>query len=100
MSLFAVNYRYVGGTDAGRDEHRPLHLDFLQSLHDAGALVVSGPIDAEGPEPGALLIIRGDSAKAVDAMMSVDPFAQRGFVERTVRSWDPKFGAHRLTESN
>lgn len=96
MSLFAVTYRYTPGSDAGRDEHRPKHMDFLQGLFDADRLVVSGPTDPAGEEPGALLIVRGESAEDVEATMARDPFAQRGYVQRTVRSWDPKFGAARL----
>lgn len=94
MSLFAVSYRYLPDTHAGRDEHRPSHLAFLQDLFDSGRLIVSGPTEAD--ESGALLIIRGDSLSAVDALMAADPFATLGFVDRTVRAWTPKFGAERL----
>lgn len=100
MALFAVTYNYTAGSDAGRDEHRPKHLEFLTKLHDEGTLVVSGPTDATGDNPGALLIIRSESNEDVESTMSNDPFAQRGYVERTVKSWDPKFGAERLTEKN
>lgn len=100
MALFAVTYNYTAGSDAGRDEHRPKHLEFLTNLHDEGTLVVSGPTDASGDNPGALLIIRGESADDVESTMSNDPFAQRGYVERTVKSWDPKFGSERLAEKN
>ncbi|WP_231445233.1 YciI family protein [Brevibacterium zhoupengii] len=100
MSLFAVTYSYAAGSDTGRDEHRPLHLEFLKTLNEEGTLVVSGPTDADGPEPGALLIIRGESTETVNATMEKDPFAQRGYVQRTVQSWDPKFGASRLDKSN
>ncbi|MFD5598552.1 YciI family protein [Leucobacter sp. NPDC058333] len=96
MSLFAVSYRYAAGSEAGRDEHRPLHLEFLQGLFDSGQLVVSGPTDPTGAEPGAMLIIRGDSADQVDQLMAQDPFAERGYVERVVREWAVKFGAARL----
>lgn len=96
MSVFAVTYRYVPGSESGRDEHRPSHLEFLQGLYDAGRLVVSGPTDATGPEAGALLVLRGESVVEVDAALAQDPFAQRGYLERTIRSWDPKFGADRL----
>lgn len=96
MALFAVSYRYAPNSDAGRDEHRPTHLEFLQNLFDTSRLVVSGPTDAAGPQPGALLIIRGESLEEVDALMAEDPFAQRGYVERSVLPWDPKFGSERL----
>lgn len=96
MALFAVSYAYAPDSDAGRNEHRPEHMVFLQGLFDAGKLVVSGPTDPTGETPGALLIISGESLAAVDALMAEDPFAKRGFVARTVRAWDPKFGADRL----
>ena len=94
MSLFAVSYRYLPDTEAGRTEHRPAHLEFLQTLFDEGRLVVSGPTESD--EPGALLIIRGESVDAVDDLMAGDPFAAHGFVDRAVRGWSPKFGAERL----
>lgn len=96
MALFAVTYQYAPNSSGGRDELRPAHMEFLQELFDTGRLVVSGPTDATGPRPGALLIISGDSAESVDGLMSEDPFATAGFVERTVTPWDPKFGAERL----
>lgn len=96
MALFAVSYTYAADSTEGRNELRPAHMEFLQALFDAERLVVSGPVDAEGPTPGALLIIAGESAAAVDALMSSDPFAEAGYVAREVRSWDPKFGAARL----
>lgn len=96
MALFAVMYRYAPNSDAGRDELRPKHMEFLQSLFDSEKLVVSGPTDASGPNPGALLIIAGESAAAVDELMAQDPFAVAGYVDRTITPWDPKFGAARL----
>lgn len=97
MALFAVSYQYAADSEAGRDTHRPEHLVFLQGLFDSKRLVVSGPTEVAGPNPGALLIISGESAEDVDALMSQDPFAQQGYVERKVLSWEPKFGAERLS---
>ena len=54
----AVIYRYADDA-AALDEHRPRHRDHLRALHEAGRLVVSGPL-AEGGGPGALLIFRAD----------------------------------------
>lgn len=99
MAFFAVIYKYAHGSQNGRNAHRPEHMKFLTGLFESGLLVVSGPTDASGLQPGALLIVRGDSADEVEATMSMDPFARLGFVERTVKSWDPKFGATRLESS-
>ncbi|WP_129658806.1 YciI family protein [Rothia uropygialis] len=99
MGLFAVCYRYAEGSEAGRAEHREEHLAFLQEQFDAGRLVVSGPTDVDGGDKGALLIIRADSAVAVEEVMDQEPFEQRGYVARTIRTWTPKFGADRLASS-
>lgn len=96
MSLFAVSYSYAPNSVQGRDALRPQHLEFLQGLFDAERLIVSGPVDPAGETPGALLIISGESAAEVDTLMAEDPFAAAGYVERRVRSWEPKFGAARL----
>jgi hypothetical protein len=96
MSLFTATYNYTDGSGPGRDEHRPAHLKFLTGLFESGRLVVSGPTDAAGPRPGALLIVRADSHEEAEEILSQDPFALNGFVERTVKPWEPKFGADRL----
>ncbi|MDT0350495.1 YciI family protein [Pseudonocardia charpentierae] len=95
MSLFAVIYRYVDDT-ATLDEHRPRHRDHLRSLHEAGHLVISGPL-AEGGGPGALLIFRADAAEQVEEWLENDPFrVLELIVEREIRAWNPAFGADRL----
>ena len=95
MSLFAVIYRYADDA-AALDEHRPRHRDHLRALHEAGRLVVSGPL-AEGGGPGALLVFRADSAEQVAGWLDDDPFKVLGLiVEREIRAWNPAFGADRL----
>jgi uncharacterized protein len=93
MATFAVTYAYSDATAAGRDEHRPRHVDFLKSQFDGGRLVKSGPF---GPaeDPGALLIINGDSKPDVEALMNQDPFFINNLIEgRTIRQWNIFFGA-------
>jgi uncharacterized protein YciI len=93
MGTFAVTYAYTANSSAGRDEHRPHHVEFLQEQFDVGTLVKSGPF---GPEeaPGALLIIEADSKAAVEALMDQDPFYRNGLVaQRSIRQWNIVFGA-------
>lgn len=93
MPTFAVTYSYSDETAAGRDQHRPRHVEFLQSQFDGGRLVKSGPF---GPEeaPGALLLITGESKADVEALMDQDPFFQNNLVEdRSIRQWNIFFGA-------
>lgn len=96
MALYAVNYRYLPNTEDGRNEYRPRHVEFLQSLFDAGQLISSGPTETADNQQGALLIIKGQSHSEVDSLMSQDPFAHHRFLERSVQLWTPKFGAERL----
>lgn len=93
MGTFAVTYAYAANSSAGRDEHRPLHVEFLQEQFDGGALVKSGPFGPE-EDPGALLIIEADSKADVEALMNQDPFYRNGLVaQRSIRQWNVVFGA-------
>lgn len=96
MALFSVTYRYPHGSAEARATARPDHVAFLSALHDDGRLLVSGPTGDEDP-PGALLVLVGDSAAEVAALLDPDPFALAGLVDREVREWRPVFGASRLS---
>jgi uncharacterized protein YciI len=93
MATFAVTYAYAASSSAGRDEHRPRHVEFLQEQFDGRTLVKSGPFGPE-EDPGALLIIEADSKADVEALMNQDPFYLNGLVERrSIRQWNVFFGA-------
>ena len=89
-AVFAVTYTYVQDP-ALLDEHRPDHRAFLRGLHEAGSLLLSGPL---GGEPaGGLLILRGESAEEVLALLDQDPFRTVGAIAaRAVRPWDVVIG--------
>lgn len=90
MPLFAVSYTYAVASSGARDEFRPSHVEFLRSLRGADRLVTSGPL---ADPDGALLVIRGDDAGEVTAMMDGDPYHRADLVaERAVRPWSPYFG--------
>jgi uncharacterized protein YciI len=94
MGTFAVTYAYAANSSAGRDEHRPRHVEFLREQFDGGMLVKSGPFGPE-EDPGALLIIEADSKADVEALMDQDPFYRNGLVaQRSIRQWNVVFGAH------
>jgi len=93
MGTFAVTYAYSAAASAGRDTHRPRHVEFLQEQFDGGRLVKSGPF-GPGEDPGALLIIEADSKADAEALMDQDPFYLNGLVEqRSIRQWNVVFGA-------
>ena len=91
MPIFAVHYGYVSATAAGRDEHRPVHREWLASLVAAGQVLSSGPYP-DGS--GALIIFQSDSAEKLDALLATDPFAKAKVID-SVRAvqWQPVMGA-------
>ena len=93
MALFAVTYEYTDNP-SGRDLHRPEHVAFLAGQHETGCLLVSGPTDGGS---GALLVLAGDTAHDVEALLDADPFRREGLISRrTISAWKPFFGADRL----
>lgn len=93
MPAFAVTYAYSEVTAAARDEHRPRHVEFLKSQFDSGRLIKSGPFGPD-EDPGALLIVTGDTKADVQELMDQDPFFGSGLIEvRTIRQWNIFFGA-------
>jgi uncharacterized protein YciI len=91
MAYFAVMYEYTNNPEQ-RDLHRPEHVRFLAGLHDAGVLLVSGPVDG-----GALLIFEGTSDEQLASLLNADPFHREGLISsRTVAPWNVFFGADRL----
>lgn len=89
MPIYAVQYRYDPSRDADRDIHRKEHRAYLQSLADAGTILVRGPY-ADSDAPGALLIVQAGSPDEVADALDGDPFnRERLIIERTVREWAP-----------
>jgi len=86
MPVYAVHYRYDNRFDE-RDEVRPAHRAYLQSLADQGVVLARGPyVDVD--DAGALIIVRADTADDVGEFMDSDPFWLHGFIsERRIREW-------------
>lgn len=88
MPVYAVHYIYDERSDA-RDIHRPAHRAYLQSLSDSGVILARGPYVDEGT-PGALILMRTESAEAAVEHLDTDPFWTEGLiVDRAVREWNP-----------
>jgi uncharacterized protein YciI len=93
MAFIAVTYTYADRPDL-LDETRPEHRAFLGALHEAGTVVVSGPMPAAPDHAaGALLVLRADDADAALRALDDDPFRTAGLVaERSAREWVPVIG--------
>ncbi len=86
MPVFAVLYRYADDSDATRDEHRPVHRDFLNADHGSVEVLATGPW-ADG-EPGALIVVGGPDLASVTAVLDQDPFRTVGVIaDRSIREW-------------
>ncbi len=87
MPVYAVQYDYAADSSDARDVHRPAHREFLQTLQDAGSVLLRGPFTDAGA-PGALIIVRAESADEVGRLLDADPFNVEGLIQtRTVRKW-------------
>lgn len=90
MPVFAVDYHYDERA-AERDPIRAEHRAYLASLHAAGALLTSGPVDGG---TGALVVLVARDEAAARALVAADPFAEHGFLASVrVREWTPVIGA-------
>lgn len=91
MAYFIVDYTYDTTRTAEQDAVRADHRAFLGGLAERGINVASGPwVDSA---PGAHIVMRGESADEVLALLDDDPFCRGGFVaERAIRQWNPVIG--------
>ena len=70
--------------------HVDAHRAFLRTLHDAGQLVLSGPLE---PRTGGVIILCLTDIAEGEALSLRDPFVQGGVAEYNFREWRPVVGA-------
>ncbi|BAU96299.1 hypothetical protein N24_2037 [Corynebacterium suranareeae] len=90
MTYFAVLYSYNPDSEKIA-EVRPVHREFIATLHEEGKIIGSGPfVDGEG---GALIVIRlpeGSNLADAETLMNQDPFHMQNVLDRRViRTWNP-----------
>lgn len=91
MTTYAVTYTYTRD-GALRDEHRPVHREFLADLAADGTLLASGPLPEADP-PAALLVLDAAGPEEVRELLREDPFQQQGLVEAVqVQEWTTVVG--------
>ncbi|MDP8566857.1 YciI family protein [Methylophilus aquaticus] len=68
-----------------RQQHRPQHLQRLQTLQSAGKLLLAGPLPAiDSPDPGdagfsgSLIVAEFESLEAATTWANDDPFVHAG----------------------
>jgi uncharacterized protein YciI len=85
MALFVVIVAI--GDKAKRDETRPVHREYLTSLHAQGKLLESGPfVDGEG----ALFIYDCADRAEAEAIFAADPYSRAAGVvaDVQIRAWN------------
>jgi len=91
MSVFAVEYVYAADSEAGRDEYRPAHREWLNRVEADGRLLASGPY-ADGA--GALLLFTAADEASLLQELKQDPFNVQNLVSALkVTEWKPVTGA-------
>ena len=83
--LYAIIAEDVDNSLSRRLAARPLHLQRLQQLEEAGRLILAGPhpaIDADNPDDagfsGSLIVAEFDNLAAAQAWADADPYVEAG----------------------
>ena len=83
MPLFALIGWDVPDSAALRAEHRPAHLEGLESLVAAGRVRQAGPLlDPEGTPCGSLVVFEAESRAEAEAVAARDPYVVHGVFAR------------------
>jgi len=83
MTFFVLEYRYAD-LDA-RDRARPDHLAYLTALHEAGTVVLAGPI---GDGSGAMVVLDVTSEEEAKIVIRDDPYTAAGAgADHLLRPW-------------
>ncbi len=99
VAIYAVRYVYTDNEPLRR-EVLPAHVDYLDGIVAAGALLLAGRFADEGTGD-ALLIFRAEQKDFVKEFVESDPFVVRGVVHQwDLSEWRPSMGllAENLTE--
>ena len=90
MAKFAVHYTYGPAKAAVRDQHRPLHREWLAEEFKAGNVLMTGPYP-DGS--GALILIRGTDLDEAEAFIANDPFNAHQAIDGVrVVEWTQVYG--------
>ncbi len=78
--MFVVTLRYIAPLP-DLDVYMSEHVKFLQKHYKESTFIVSG---RQVPRTGGIILARGKSKEAIEALMRTDPFVRQGLAEFTV----------------
>ncbi|WP_432723362.1 YciI family protein [Jeongeupia wiesaeckerbachi] len=91
--MFAILVEYLRPLDE-IDALVPAHRAFLKTQYDAGVFLLSGP---QVPRTGGLILARGLSREALEALTQQDPFYQAGAARYQIIEFAPNLSADALS---
>ena len=80
LCMFIINLNYIGPL-AKIDARMKEHMAFLNACYREGLFLVSG---RKIPRTGGIIVARGSSKEAVEALMNNDPFVSERLAEFTI----------------
>ncbi|SDF58224.1 hypothetical protein SAMN05216553_102166 [Lentzea fradiae] len=89
MARFAVELVY-GPDREKRLAVRPEHREYVASLAEKGAVLLSGPY---ADDTGALIVYEAADEAAVKELIAADPYTAADVAEWTVREWNTVLGS-------
>jgi uncharacterized protein YciI len=75
--MFIINLNYIAPLDK-IDAKMKEHMIFLNACYKEGLFIVSG---RKTPRTGGIIVARGSSKEALEALMKNDPFVAQGLAE-------------------
>ena len=80
MSLFAMVAKDVPNGQTLRKQYRQEHVDHVRALHDAGRIVLAGPLkdDEHKNSIGAIIVFEAESVEEARHWVNADPYVVGG----------------------
>ncbi|MEP7154431.1 MAG: YciI-like protein [Betaproteobacteria bacterium] len=89
---FLLMYEAAENYVTARTPFRKAHLEYANAAVERGELVLGGAL--ANPPDGAVILFKGDSAKAAEDFAKSDPYVKNGVIKSwKVREWTTVVGA-------
>lgn len=88
---YVLFYKTADNFIEKRAPYRKEHLDYANTAHERGDLVMAGALDE--PADGAVLVFKGEDSVVVEEFAKNDPYVKNGLImEWKVRPWTVVIG--------
>ncbi|HET9659171.1 MAG TPA: YciI family protein [Thermomicrobiales bacterium] len=89
MAIYALYIRFTDNEER-RLATRPVHREYLKTLHEAGKMIEGGPFT---DDTGAIIVYEVESKEAAEAQFAQDPYSITGGIVESVtfHEWNRVF---------